>query len=337
MAKTWISTAKFYREISNVSYNLKMPNLTIEEQQSLYPQIIGSIAHSDFKSNMDEYIGELQFAEDERDIDNDIRVSHGDWFDRAATIRLFMSQYLAEWITAQPILPDTYFIQKKTISSVEWTRNQDGSVELVIHNEGDQWPIRRSYSVKQRFLIYKFLESITDSFEQVDANLRADSGKKKTYEAIDLLTAPFKNGDDATLNSLLEGRSYYVLKYCIGVEDTKRKFYTHRLVSGEVSALKEDFFRSVEQGYVPKFNPESITRPRVPPVKESSYTRKQKRLPDGTLNIHIWDSVGVVEIRPKGAKSKETFPLCAIILPDGQLLMRNQFESQELIEKVLNR
>ena len=337
MAKTWITTAKFYREISRVSHSLKMPNLTSEKQQILYPKIIGSIAHSDFKSNMDEYIGELQFPEEERDLKDDIRVSHGDWFGRAATIRLFMSQYLAEWITVQPIFPDTYFIQKKTISSVEWTRNQDGSVEMVLHNEGDQWPIRRSYSVKQRFLIYRFLESVTDSFEQVDANLHADAGKSRTYEAVDLLTAPFKNGEDATLNTLLQDRSYYILKYCIGVEDTKRQFYTHRLLSGDVSALKEDFFRSVEQGYVPKFNPDAIMRTRVPPVKASSYTRKQKRLPEGTLNIHIWDTVGVVEIRPKGAGSNETFPFCAIILPDGQLLMRNQFDSQELIEQTLNR
>ncbi len=213
----------------------------------------------------------------------------------------------------------------------------DGGIELEIQNEGDQWPVRRKFSLKQRFLVYRFLESITNSFDQVKANLAEDSNRTYTHEENDVLTNLFKANKDPELTETVRGRHYFVLKYFIGVEDGRKKYYTHRTLSGNAEALKQDFLDSVTKGFVSKFTPKTFPRTTVATVHSSHYDKKYKTLPSGRLNIHIWGDVGILEIRPKGAKSKDCFPFIGAILPTGELVMRSDFAQQSLIVEALNK
>ena len=93
---------------------------------------------------------------------------------------------------------------------------------MTIHNKGDQWPINRKYSVKQRFLVYRFLESCTKEFDQKLSNIQRDKGNHYECEPRETLTRLFKEQNDS-LHSELVGRSYYVLKYFVGMDGEKRK------------------------------------------------------------------------------------------------------------------
>ena len=77
--------------------------------------------------------------------------------------------------------------------------------------------ITRKYSVKQRFLVYRFLESCTKVFDQTSANITQDLGKDYDFEPTDALTSLFKT-KDSSLEDLLIGRTYYVLKYFVGMK-----------------------------------------------------------------------------------------------------------------------
>lgn len=335
MASTCISATKFYREIVSIEQQLKMPKLTREEQLDLYPKLVGTIAHSDFMSDMTTYIEQLNVPEEERDYPSEIRVRIGDWYSRSADIRLWMSSFLAEKTLQNKISPDTYFIQRKTIESMTLEQFEDGSIEITIVNQNDKWSISRKYSLKQRFLFYRFLESITNSFDQIKENLSNDADKSYTFEESDHLSKLFKENKIMELTTAVQGRSYFILKYFVGVKDGRNKYYSHKDISGNVEALKSDFLDCHNKGFVKAFTPEAYVRPTVPPVNNSTYKRTQKRLPNGTLNIHIWNSIGVLEIREKGAKSSSCFPFCGLILPDGQLVMRANFDQKDLIVNAL--
>ena len=134
MASTCISATKFYREIVSIEQKLKMPKLTREEQLDLYPKLVGTIAHSDFMSDMTTYIEQLNVPEEDRDYPSEIRVRIGDWYSRSADIRLWMSSFLAEKTLQNKISPDTYFIQRKTIESMTLEQFEDGSIEIIIVN-----------------------------------------------------------------------------------------------------------------------------------------------------------------------------------------------------------
>ena len=334
MASTWIDTHKFYSKLQRICRSAKVPTLTTDEQKELFPKLVRTIGHSDFMDKMTQYIDELSLPEEERGYYEGIRVRMGEWYSAADSCQPFLAAHLAQWISNQSVLPDTYFVQKKEIESIEFIRHDDGTVELEIQNVGDKWPIKRTFSLKQRFLVYRFLESLTKGFNQTAANLAEDSGKEYNPEPNDALTSLFKNGD-ASLPSLLIGKHYFILKYFVEMNGDKKRFYTHRTISGNADNLKEDFLSAYAKGYVPKFNPETIPRATVKPVDGSSYDLVRKRHANGVLRIHVCHKIGILESRPKGAKSTETFPLCGIILEDGSLLMRSNFSEKDLFVDLL--
>lgn len=334
MASTWIETHKFYSKLQRISRAVKIPTLTKETQLDLFPKLVRTIGHSDFMDEMTQYIEELSLPEEDRGYHQGIRVRMGEWYSAAASCQPFLAAYLAAWISNQKVLPDTYFVQRKEIEAIEFIRHDDGTITIEIQNVGDKWPIKRTFSLKQRFLVYRFLESLTESFNQTDANLAKDFGTDYNPEPTDALTGLFKNGE-ASLTSMLIGRHYFILKYFAEMDGDKKRFYTHRTISGNADELKEDFISAYSKGYVPKFNPAQFPRRKVKPVAGSSYDLIRKRHPDGVLRIHICNNIGLLESRPKGAKSTETFPFCGIILEDGSLLMRSNFGEENFFINLL--
>lgn len=335
MASTWIETHKFYNKLLSICRSYKLPTLSKEAQTDLFPKLVQTIGHSDFMDQMVQYIEELSYQEDDRDIYDDIRVRMGEWYAASSSCQPFLAEYLANWIQNQPVLPDTFFIQKKIIESIRFTRHSDGSIDIEIQNEGDKWSIKRTYSVKQRFLVYRFLESCTRAFDQVSANITRDLGKEYEFEPRDKFTKMFKEEDHA-LESELVGRSYYLLKYFVGMDGERKRFYTHRTISGNPDLLREDFLDSYAKGFVKQFVPQHYPRQVVQPVSSSCYDTLKKRHPDGTIRVHICDNIGVIESRPKGVKSSKTFPFCAVILENGELLMRNNFDEEPLLIRLLS-
>ena len=335
MASTWIETDTFYRKLLSICRKIKLPTLPQKDQIYLFPKLVRTIGHSDFMDQMAEYIEELSLPEDDRAPRGNIRVRMGEWYSAAASCQPFLAEYLADWTQTQPVLPDTYFIQRKVIESIQFVQHSDGSVEINIHNEGDQWPITRKYSVKQRFLVYRFLESCTKVFDQTSANITQDLGKDYDFEPTDKLTSLFK-AKDTSLEDLLIGRTYYVLKYFVGMKGDRKQFYTHRTISGNADALTQDFIDGYTKGFVKQFAPQDYPRKTVQPVKPSTYDVIRKRHGAGTIRVHICGNIGVVESRPKGAKTNDTFPFCAVILENGQLLMRSNFNEEELLISMLS-
>ena len=78
---------------------------------------------------MTQYIEELSIPNHERDVYDGIRVRMGEWYGAGASCQPFLAENLAQWIQKQTILPDTFFIQKKEIESIHFSRHADGSVD----------------------------------------------------------------------------------------------------------------------------------------------------------------------------------------------------------------
>ena len=335
MASTWIETNTFYNKLLSICWKFKLPVLSKNDQLDLFPKLVRTIGHSDFMDQMTQYIEELSLPEEDRDGYDDIRVRMGEWYSAPSSCQPFLAEYLADWTQRQSILPDTFFVQRKIIESIQFIRNSDGSVEVEIHNQGDKWPINRTFSVKQRFLVYRFLESCTKVFDQTSANIASDCGKDYDFEQTDKLTTMFKEKNES-LEDLLVGRSYYVLKYFVGMDGDRKKFYTHRTISGDVDALKQDFMDSYTKGFVKQFAPQMYPRKVVKPVSTTGYGLVRKRHSDGTIRIHICGNIGIIESRQKGAKTSDTVPFCAVILENGELLMRSNFTEESLFVSLLS-
>ena len=216
MASTWIETHKFYSKLQRITRASKVPTLTKEEQLELFPKLVRTIGHSDFMGEMTQYIAELSLPEEDRGYYKGIRFRMGEWYTAADSCQPFLAGHLATWVSNQKVLPDTYFVQRKEIEGIEFIRHDDGSIEMEIKNKGDKWPIKRTFTLKQRFLVYRFLESLTKDFNQIDANLAEDFGREYNPEPNDTLTSVFKNGE-ASLSDMLIGRHYFVLKYFVEI------------------------------------------------------------------------------------------------------------------------
>ena len=312
MASTWIETDTFYRKLLSICRKIKLPTLPQKDQIDLFPKI--GTNYRAFRLYGSNGAIHRRSVSSLKTIEPPQEISESEWANgtaAAASCQPFLAEYLADWTQKQPVLPDTYFIQRKVIESIQFVQHSDGSVEINIHNEGDQWPITRKYSVKQRFLVYRFLESCTKVFDQTSANITQDLGKDYDFEPTDKLTSLFKT-KDASLEDELIGRTYYVLKYFVGMKGGRKQFYTHRTLSGNVDALRQDFIDGYTKGFGKQFSPQDYPRNRIQPVKPSTYDVVRKRHDAGTIRIHICGNIGVVESRPKGAKTKDTFPFCAV-------------------------
>ncbi len=337
MAKTWIETSQFYRKLCDICKRLRLPTLTLEDKRAIFPKLVGMIAHSDFIHEMEEYIDMLEEPDKDR-FDGQIRVAFGDWYSAGKIAHPVLTAFLKDWIEKQPVLPDTYFIQYKTIEDISISREKDGGINIEISNEQDKWPLKRSFSLKQRFLWYRFLESVTKSHDQIFSNIQSDAGKQiPQFEESNALTELFKNHKDEELIEALKGRGYFILKYFVEYKEDKARFFTHRSISGKPAELQQDFFDSHAKGFIWKFNPDGVQRPMVKTVSSDSYDINRIRQDGGSIHVHWYKSFGVVEMRPTGAKTTDLYPYCAFILPNGELLMRSNFDSQTLLVEQLSK
>ena len=64
-------------------------------------------------------------------------------------------------------------------------------------------------------------------------------------------------------------------------------------------------------------------------MSSNAYEVKRKRHQSGSIRIHICGDIGVVESRPKGAKTSDNFPFCAVILENGELII--SFHEKDLL------
>lgn len=182
--------------------------------------------------------------------------------------------------------------------------------------------------------VLEFFQSFTRIFDQKEANRSRDSRRKYKFEATDKLTKLLQH-QPKDLESAMIGRKYYTLKYFTHVEAGKKCFQNYPKFFGSRAILLDRFEQDYNNGTLERFNPQNHPRPKVQPVKASSYTVKRKKHPDGTVRIHICNDIGILESRPRGAKSSHVFPLSGLILENGDLLMLGSLEDKSLFLSLL--
>ena len=237
MASTWKDAESVFYWINAIGreFNFPFPKNLEEKQQlykDLYPKMIADAVHSDFESEMENFLDHGAFG--------NIRFRFEDYYGFKTEVKNFFIQWLVQHHTLPQYPQRSYFIMARTMNSVT-IREENGKIVFSLQDDQDKYPIVIRFSKKQIFLLKPFLEA-----NELDPSLL--------------------NGPLDTLAENLCGYEYYVLKYMNSFDSHKLKpiYWTYSLFSHDPAHLEASFVQSVEGKFLPSFHPEELPMPNVP-------------------------------------------------------------------------
>jgi hypothetical protein len=237
MAATWKDAESVFYWINAIGRELNVPfPKNVEErkemQRTLYPKIIAAAVHSDFESEMEDFLDHGAFG--------DIRFRFEDYYGFKKEVRRLFIHWMLQNHTLCMYPQKSYFIMSRSMDTVHITE-QNGRIVFSMQDDNDKYPVVVRLSKKQLFLLKPFLEA-----NEID---------------IALLGGPLHE-----LEQALVGRSYFILKYMNSFDSTKNKitYWTYSMISDDPKNLKEYFFKSIKGNFLPSFHPDDLPVPNIP-------------------------------------------------------------------------